>query len=59
MLTKPPGIDDLSELVHLLNAAMEHVPPHTRAFLERNANARVKGIEDALCPPADKNQDHG
>ena len=59
MQIKPAGIDDLVALVHLMNAALEHVPPSTRKILEELSEPRIKAIEMILSPPGDKNQDHG
>lgn len=40
----------LRPLVAVLNAALEHVPPQTKAILSEMAQPRVKEIEDALKP---------
>ena len=59
MQIKPAGLDDLTALVHCINAALEHVPPVTRSMIESAATPRIKSLESILNPPDDKNQDHG
>lgn len=59
MQTKPAGIDDLTAVVQIMNAMLEHVPPATRGILESLADPRLKSLESILNPPADKNQEHG
>lgn len=43
-------MDNLQALVAVLNAALEHVPPQTKAILSEIAQPRVKALEDALKP---------
>ena len=59
MHIKPAGIAELETIVHGLNAAMEHVPPATRAILEQMIAPQVKALEAVLNPPEDKNMEHG
>ena len=59
MNIKPAGISNLEALVHLINAALEHCPPATKAIFDGLAQPHVTALNDILDPPGEKNQDHG
>lgn len=44
-------MESLNALVVVINAAMEHVPQHTRMVLLREAQAHIQTLEKALTPP--------
>ena len=50
-------MNDLQSIVAVLNAALEHVPAHTRAMLTETAKPALAGLEKALSDkPASEQQ---
>ena len=58
MQIKPAGLDNLSAIVHCLNAALEHVPPVTRSMIEANVKPHVDALDAVINPREDKNMEH-